>query len=61
MNTQQQIDTKRSLNRQGVAEKIPTILVEMGENGSTATQHIRHNDSPRGASLQIRGLAKPEP
>ncbi len=23
-------------------------------------QH-RHNDSPRGASLQIRGLAKPEP
>jgi len=21
----------------------------------------RHNDSPRGASLQIRGLVKPEP
>jgi len=34
MKTQQQVDTRRSLNRQGVAEKIPTILVEIGEHGS---------------------------
>lgn len=34
MNTQQQIDTGRSLNRQGVAAGIPTILVEIGENAS---------------------------
>jgi uncharacterized protein len=33
MNTQQQIDTGRSLNRQAVADKKPTILVEIGENG----------------------------
>lgn len=33
MDTQQQIDSGRSLNRQAVADKKPTILVEMGENG----------------------------
>lgn len=34
MKTQQQVDTGRSLNRQGVAAGIPTILVEIGENAS---------------------------
>lgn len=34
MNTQAQVDTRRALNRQGVAAGIPTILVEIGENGS---------------------------
>lgn len=33
MNTQQQVDTGRSLNRQGVASDIPTVLVEFGQNG----------------------------
>jgi len=33
MDTQQQIDSGRSLNRQAVADKNPTILVEIGENG----------------------------
>jgi predicted deacylase len=33
MDTQQQIDSGRSLNRQAVADRKPTILVEMGENG----------------------------
>ena len=33
MDTQQQIDSGRSLNRQAVADKKPTILVEIGENG----------------------------
>jgi hypothetical protein len=33
MDTQQQIDSARSLNRQAVADRKPTILVEIGENG----------------------------
>lgn len=33
MDTQQQIDSGRSLNRQAVADKKPTVLVEIGENG----------------------------
>jgi predicted deacylase len=40
MNTQAQIDTGRSLNRQGVAAGIPTILVEIGQNGSRDKAHI---------------------
>ncbi|MEL6529108.1 MAG: M14 family metallopeptidase [Pseudomonadota bacterium] len=39
MNTQAQVDTRRSLNRQGVAAGIPTILVELGENGSRSEEH----------------------
>ena len=34
MQTQAQIDSARSLNRQGVAMGKPTILVEIGQNGS---------------------------
>jgi len=33
MDTQEQIDRGRSLNRQAVADAKPTILVEIGENG----------------------------
>jgi predicted deacylase len=33
MNTQAQIDTRRSLNRQAVAQGLPTALIEVGENG----------------------------
>jgi hypothetical protein len=33
MNTQEQVDRGRSLNRQAVADGKPTILVEIGENG----------------------------
>ncbi|MBD2840961.1 M14 family metallopeptidase [Erythrobacter rubeus] len=39
MNTQEQIDTGRSLNRQGVAAGIPTVLVEIGQNGSRKEEH----------------------
>lgn len=39
MNTQEQVDTGRSLNRQGVATGIPTILVEIGQNGSRKDAH----------------------
>ncbi|MEL7197067.1 MAG: M14 family metallopeptidase [Pseudomonadota bacterium] len=40
MNTQIQVDTRRSLNRQGVASGIPTILVEIGQNGSRDDRHV---------------------
>jgi predicted deacylase len=33
MNTQEQVDRGRSLNRQAVADGKPTVLVEIGENG----------------------------
>ncbi|MEM9669175.1 MAG: M14 family metallopeptidase [Pseudomonadota bacterium] len=40
MKTQLQIDTGRSLNRQAVAEGVPTILVEIGQNGSRDPDHV---------------------
>ncbi|ASJ89524.1 M14 family metallopeptidase [Porphyrobacter sp. CACIAM 03H1] len=40
MQTQAQIDTGRSLNRQGVAMGKPTILVEIGQNGSREEAHV---------------------
>ena len=40
MKTQKQVDTRRSLNRQGVAQGIPTLLVEIGENGSTDSTYV---------------------
>ena len=40
METQGQIDSGRSLNRQGVAAGKPTILVEIGQNGSRDQGHV---------------------
>ena len=40
MNTQEQIDRGRSLNRQAVAQGLPTVLVEIGENGSRDAAHV---------------------
>lgn len=40
MNTQKQIDTGRSLNRQAVAQGLPTVLIEIGENGQREDEHI---------------------
>jgi predicted deacylase len=40
MNTQAQIDRGRSLNRQAVAMGVPTILVEIGQNGSREEAHV---------------------
>ncbi len=40
MNTQEQIDSGRSLNRQAVAQGLPTILVEIGQNGSRDPRHV---------------------
>ena len=40
MKTQAQIDSGRSLNRQGVAAGKPTILVEIGQNGGRDSDHV---------------------
>ncbi len=40
MNTQEQIDRGRSLNRQAVAQGLPSLLVEIGENGKRDPKHI---------------------
>ena len=40
MKTQAQIDSGRSLNRQGVAAGKPTILVEIGQNGGRDSGHV---------------------
>jgi hypothetical protein len=40
METQAQVDSGRSLNRQAVADGIPTILVEVGENGRRDAAYV---------------------
>jgi uncharacterized protein len=40
MDTQQQIDSGRSTNRQAVADGKPTVLVEIGENGRRDTAFV---------------------
>ena len=40
MKTQEQIDKGRSLNRQAVAQGLPTLLIEIGENGKREDIHI---------------------
>ncbi|MEL6869697.1 MAG: succinylglutamate desuccinylase/aspartoacylase family protein [Pseudomonadota bacterium] len=41
MHTQQQVDSRRSLNRQAVAEGLPTVIVEIGENGQRDPANVR--------------------
>lgn len=40
METQAQVDSGRSLNRQAVADGIPTVLVEVGENGRRDAAYV---------------------
>jgi predicted deacylase len=40
METQAQVDSGRSLNRQAVADGLPTILVEVGENGRRDVAYV---------------------
>lgn len=58
MLTQKQVDTRRSLNRQGVAQKIPTVLVEIGQNGSKTTSDISAMISGLNRALYVIGLTK---
>lgn len=41
MKTQAQIDRGRSLNRQAVAQGLPTLLIEIGENGRRDTADVQ--------------------
>lgn len=59
MNTQHQVDNKRSLNRQGVAAGISTLLVEIGENGSARPEHVAALTKGLNASLAVLGIRKP--
>ncbi|MEM1403076.1 MAG: M14 family metallopeptidase [Pseudomonadota bacterium] len=40
MNTPEQIDRGRSLNRQAVAQGLPTVLIEIGQNGSRNPEDV---------------------
>lgn len=57
MNTQDQIDRGRSLNRQGVAAGKPTILVEIGQNGSRDDAHVAAIVTGVENALIILGMA----
>jgi len=57
MNTQAQIDTGRSLNRQGVAMGKPTILVEIGQNGSREEAHVAAIVAGVENALSILGIS----
>ena len=56
MNTQEQVDTGRSLNRQGVAAGIPTILIEIGQNGSREEEHVEAIAAGAENAMSILGL-----
>lgn len=56
MNTQAQIDTGRSLNRQGVATGIPTVLVEFGENGRRDEKFVQGIVTGVENALSILGI-----
>ena len=61
MNTQKQVDTRRSLNRQGVAAKIPTILVEIGEHGTATPAQVKAMIAGLSATLNVMGIDKTKP
>ena len=60
MKTQHQVDTKRSLNRQGVAANIPTILVEIGENGSKDATQVEAVIEGLNSTLGRLGMLNPK-
>lgn len=57
MTSQAQIDTGRSLNRQGVAMGKPTILVEIGQNGSREEAHVAAIVTGVENALSILGIS----
>lgn len=59
MNTQDQIDRRRSLNRQAVAQGLPTILIEIGQNGSRDPDHIEAIVSGVKRGLSTLGMLDP--
>ncbi len=61
MDTQEQIDRGRSLNRQGVAMGKPTILVEIGQNGSRDGTHVAAIVAGVENALSILGMSDAPP
>ena len=61
MDTQEQIDRGRSLNRQGVAMGKPTILVEIGQNGSREEAHVAAIIAGVENALSILGMSDAPP
>jgi predicted deacylase len=61
METKAQIDSGRSLNRQGVAMGKPTILVEIGQNGSRAEPHVAAIVAGVESALGILGISDVPP
>lgn len=61
METQEQIDRGRSLNRQGVAMGKPTILVEIGQNGSREEAHVAAIVAGVENALAILGMTDTPP
>ena len=59
MKTQAQIDSGRSLNRQGVAAGKPTILVEIGQNGGRDSGHVAIIVAGLRAGMQALGMLPP--
>ena len=59
MKTQAQIDSGRSLNRQGVAAGKPTILVEIGQNGGRDSAHVAIIVAGLRAGMQALGMLPP--
>jgi uncharacterized protein len=57
MDTQEQIDRGRSLNRQGVAMGKPTILIEIGQNGSSENVHVAAIVTGVENALKLLGMA----
>ncbi len=58
MNTQEQVDRLRSLNRQAVAQGVPTILVEIGQNGSRDPGHVETIVSGLKRGLRTLGMSE---
>jgi hypothetical protein len=61
METQAQIDSGRSLNRQGAAMGKPTILVEIGQNGSREEAHVAAIVAGVENALAILGMTDAPP
>jgi predicted deacylase len=61
MNTQAQVDRTRSLNRQAVAQGLPTVLVEIGENGSRDERHVEAIVTGVRRALSTLGVMEPQP
>ncbi len=57
MKSKEQVDRRRSLNRQGVASQIPTILVEIGENGSKVQEHVNAMKFGLSNALSLVGIS----